>query len=298
MIISASRRTDLPAFYARWFIQRLRAGCCTVPNPFNPQQVDRVSLLPEDVDVVVFWTRNPRPLFPYLDELDERGFRYYFQFTLLDNPRLIDPHVPRLPAALATFQKLAERIGSQRVIWRYDPIVLSEITPPAFHLEAYAHIAEALRGCAFRSVISLMDAYPKIGKRLKTLAEQGVRLLPCDPSQEWFGEWMRSLVAIGTANGMEVMSCAEPYDLRPYGVCPGKCVDDEYIARVFGLEVSHVKHTAQRKACGCVVSKDIGMYDSCLFGCCYCYATGSFARAQANYRQHNPDTPSLLGWYE
>lgn len=294
MIISASRRTDIPAFYSRWFMRRIRDGYCTVPNPFNLGQVERVSLLPQDVDVVVFWTRSPRPIFPYLKELDERGYRFYFQYTLLDNPRLIDPYVPRLPAALATFQELAERIGPQRLVWRYDPIVLSEITPPAFHLEAYSRIAEALRGCTYRSVISLVDPYPKTFKRLKALAEQGVHLPPCDPAQEWFGEWMHSLAAAGKANGMEVQSCAETYDLRPYGVCPGKCIDDELIGSVFGLEVSHVKHGAQRPACGCVVSKDIGMYNACLFGCCYCYATSSFERARANYRLHNPDASSLI----
>jgi hypothetical protein len=298
MIISASRRTDIPAFYARWLMRRIQEGYCMVPNPFNTQQVERISLLPQDVDVIVFWTRGPRPLFPYLKELDERGYRYYFQYTLLDNPRLIDPHVPRLPAALAAFRELAEQVSPQRVIWRYDPIVLSEITPPAFHLDAYTRIAKALSGYTFRSVISLMDPYPKIAKRLKTLAEQGARLIPFDPAQEWFGEWMRSLAAIGTAHGMEVVSCAEPYDLRPYGVCPGKCINDEYIGRVFGLEVSHVKHSAQRKACGCVVSKDIGMYDSCLFSCSYCYATSKFERSRLNYNLHNPEAPSLLGWYE
>src|SRR5512136_2786236 len=104
MIISASRRTDIPAFYAEWFIKRIRAGYCEVPNPFNPQQVAHVSLAPQDVEVIVFWTRNPRPLFPYLAELDERGYRYYFQYTLMDNPRPIDPNTPSLEISLETFR--------------------------------------------------------------------------------------------------------------------------------------------------------------------------------------------------
>ena len=119
MIISASRRTDLPAFYARWFINRVRAGYCLVPNPFNPRQISRISLAPEDVDVIVFWTRHARPLFPYLRELDERGYRYYFQYTLMDNPRALDTRTPSLEAALDTFRALARRIGPQRVIWRH-----------------------------------------------------------------------------------------------------------------------------------------------------------------------------------
>ena len=128
MIISASRRTDIPAFYSRWLLNRLRAGFCLVPNPFNPGQVSRIELGPQDVDTIVFWTRNPRPLFPFLDELDARGYRYNFQYTLLDYPRLIDEHTPPPPAALDTFRRLADRLGPQRLVWRYDPIVQSQIT--------------------------------------------------------------------------------------------------------------------------------------------------------------------------
>jgi hypothetical protein len=122
--------------------------------------------------------------------------------------------------------------------------------------------------------------------------------LPFDGTQVWFGELMRSFVAASADNGMEIVSCAEELDLKPYGILPGKCVDDEYIAEVFGLDVAHAKDPGQRKACGCVISKDIGMYDSCLFGCRYCYATSSFERARERYNQHDPNSPSLLGWYE
>ena len=301
MIISASRRTDIPAFYARWFINRIRAGFCDVPNPFNRQQVSRVSLLPEDVEVIVFWTRNPRPLFPFLAELDERGYRYYFQYTLLGYPAEIDANAPPAQAALQTFTELAQRVGPERVIWRYDPIVLSEATPPEYHRAAYAHLARALAGSTGRSVISLMDDYPKIRGRLQNMAQQGARLLPVsvgDPEIEgglpgWLGALLRDLASIAQSNRMEIMSCAEEFDLRPFGIRPGKCVDDEYIERAFGLEVAHTKDPGQRKACGCVASKDIGMYDSCLFGCQYCYATTSFERARANYLRHDPEAPVL-----
>ncbi|MCX8024216.1 MAG: DUF1848 domain-containing protein, partial [Thermanaerothrix sp.] len=122
MIISASRRTDIPAFYTPWFIHRVRAGYCTVPNPFNHNQVSYVSLKPEDVDIIVFWTRNPAPLIPYLGELDARGLRYYFQYTIMENPRTIDKKSPPLQPAIETFVELSEKIGDERVIWRYDPI--------------------------------------------------------------------------------------------------------------------------------------------------------------------------------
>jgi hypothetical protein len=298
MIISASRRTDIPAFYANWFINRIRAGYCTVPNPFNPQQVSSISLKPEDVDVIVFWTRNPRPLLPHLEELDRRGYRYYFQYTLLDNPRLIEPKAPPLPASLKTFCELAGRVGPERVIWRYDPIVFSQVSGARFHQEAYERIARALAGYTQRSVISIVDIYRKAGKRLRQLAQQGVEIIDYNgqPSRR-LDELMRRLVRTATENGMQVFSCAETIDLQPYGIRPGKCVDDAYIKKVFDLDVAHEKDPSQREACGCVVSRDIGMYDTCLFGCQYCYATTSFERARINYDRHDPHSPSLLGWY-
>ena len=301
MIISASRRTDIPAFYAEWFIRRIRAGYCTVPNPYNPGQLARVSLKPEDVDVIVFWTRNPRPLFPYLAELDERGLRYYFQYTLLDYPAVIDPRMPPIETRIKAFQELASRIGSQKVIWRYDPIVFTTeggtaLTGAIFHQQTYARIAQALLGYTRRSVISILDIYPKAKKRLNEMAQQGADLIPGNiQDQDWFGDLMRALVNIAGEHGMEITSCAEELDLLPYGIHPGKCVDDVYIQEVFGLDVSHKKDSSQRAACGCVASKDIGMYNTCLFGCRYCYATNSLARAQARHKRHDPELPMLIG---
>ena len=138
MIIGASRRTDIPAFYAEWMLHRLRAGYCTVANPYNRNQVSRISLRPEDVDAIVFWTRNPRPLMRYIPELDSQGYRYYFQFTILGYPREIDHKSPPAAAAVQTFRELSERLGPTRVIWHYDPIVFTGLTPPAFHRENFS----------------------------------------------------------------------------------------------------------------------------------------------------------------
>lgn len=294
MVISASRRTDIPAFYAKWFMNRIRAGCCAVPNPFNLSQVSYVSLRPEDVDVIVFWTRDARGLLPHLAELDQRGYRYYFQYTIMDNPRLMDLRTPRLEASLNTFRTLADHVSPERVVWRYDPIVLSNVSAPEFHQKTYQYIAKALRGHTRRSVISIVDVYSKAQKRLRQLAEHGVELLPSDG--EAFTALMRALVRTAKANGMEIYSCAEDLDLERYDVRPGKCVDDKYITKTFGIAVHRKKDPSQREACGCVVSRDIGMYNSCLCGCQYCYATSSFERARINYGKHHPESPSLIGW--
>ncbi len=295
MIISASRRTDIPAFYAQWFINRTRAGYCVVPNPFSPRQVAQVALEPEQVETIVFWTRNPRPLFVCLEELDQRGYRYYFQYTLMNNPRVMDPKTPAAKAALDTFRKLSDRVGPARVVWRYDPIVFSSITDPEFHLRTYTTLARALRSYTFRSVVSIIDLYPKVDARLGQLKDRGVTLTPHErlPAGR-LASLMRALASTAAENGMEITSCAETIDLAPYGIRPGKCIDDELIGRVFGIQVTGKKDPSQRKACGCVVSKDIGMYDTCPFGCLYCYATTSFDRARIHHREHRPDTPSLV----
>jgi hypothetical protein len=169
MIISVSRRTDIPAFYTDWFINRILEGYCAVPNPFNSKQVSFVPLKPEVVDVIVFWTRNPSPLPPYLSELDKHGYRYYFQYTLMDNPKALDKKSPSLRISLETFKKLGEHVGPERVVWRYDPIVFTRQTGVQFHIEAYQKIAETLKGWMRRSVISIVDIYRKTRSRLQTL---------------------------------------------------------------------------------------------------------------------------------
>ena len=293
MIVSASRRTDIPAFYAEWMVRRLREGYCTVPNPFDRNQVSRISLRPEDVDAIVFWTRNPRPLMAYLDELDSRGYRYYFQFTILGYPREIDPKSPPAAAAVNAFCELAERLGARRVIWRYDPIVLTGITSPAFHEQNFRRLAESLRGHTRRVVVSIVDMYRKIIARLQELEGTPAAVRPCEVGD--LGPLIRSLARLAGENGMEIVSCAEEIDLQPFGVLPGRCVDHRVLAEAFGIDVPKTKDPAQRKACGCVVSRDVGMYESCLFGCRYCYATKSFEQARANFGSHDPNSPSLLG---
>ncbi len=299
MILSASRRTDIPAFYAPWFANRVRAGYCTVPNPFNRQQVSYVSLQPGDVDAIVFWTRNPLPLLPYLQEFDQLGLRYYFQFTVLNYPKALEARAPSLQSTLPAFKKLSELIGAEKVIWRYDPILLSTVTGVQFHKASFAQIAAQLHGFTRRVVISLLDPYPAASRRLVALEESGIRVsyYQGQPDAE-VDDMLNAIVQSAADQDMEIYSCAEPFDLRRYGIQPGKCIDDVYLSKAFGINVSHTKGPGQRPACGCVLSKDIGMYDTCLFECACCYATHSFARARRNHALHDPASPSLLGHYE
>ncbi|MGB5158744.1 DUF1848 domain-containing protein [Desulfobacterium sp. N47] len=291
MIISASRRTDIPAFYSRWFINRIREGFCTVPNPFNPGQISNVSLSVENVDVIVFWTRNPGPIIPHLTELRQRGYRYYFLYTLMNNPKLLDPKSPSVKHSLNIFKKLSDLIGPEKIIWRYDPVILSNITDIDFHKKTYENIAESLCGYTLRCIISFAEIYRKIKGRLNILSDKGLLLNGYDDN---IFDLSAFLAQTASKYNIKIQSCALKKYLGKFGILPGKCIDDDYIEKVFRLKLDLKKDPFQRKECGCVASKDIGMYNSCLYQCQYCYATGSFEKAGINYRNHNPCSPSLL----
>lgn len=293
IIISASRRTDLPAFFSRWFIQRIREGYCTVANPFNPNQVSRVSLLPGDVDVIVFWTKDPRPLIPYLAEIDERGYRYYFQFTLNGYGEVWEPQAPPLEVAIAAFRELDRIVGPERVIWRYDPIVISNVTDEEYHIQRFAWIAAQLAASTARVVVSVVDDYRQTVSQFKRLARQGIEV-KTGISTPGLANLLRELVRIAFQHGLEIKSCGEGLDWVPYGVLPGGCIDADYIRRVFGLDLHLPKDKGQRPECGCVQSKDIGAYGTCRHGCVYCYA-GSLTTAQRNRARHHWDSPGILG---
>ncbi len=291
MIISASRRTDIPAFYSKWLMNRIRAGFCTVPNPFNPAQISNISLAPEHVDLIVFWTRNPGPIIPYLKELDQRGYRYYFLYTLMNNPKLLDPKSPSVKHSLNIFKKLSGLIGPEKIIWRYDPVIFSNITEINFHAKAFENIAESLCSYTFRCVISFVEIYRKIKSRLDRLSDKGFILTECDES---ISKLSVILAQIADKNNMEIQSCALKKNLGKFGILPGKCIDYDYISKIFGIKLELKKDPFQRKECGCIASKDIGMYNSCLYECQYCYATGSFEKAGINYRNHDSSSSSLL----
>lgn len=293
MIISASRRTDIPAFYADWFIQRVRAGFLFNRNPFNPRQVSRISLAVDDVDAIVFWTRNPVRLMPYLSELDELGYRYYFQYTLTGYPRALEAKTPHPLKSLETFKRLSDQIGKDKVVWRYDPILLSNLLPFEEHLRLFGKLAGSLNGYCQRVVISFADIYAKTARNLKLTPS----LVYTDIAQDisLCQTLAQELADIAHANGMAIFSCAESMDLTAFGIAHGKCIDDALLKQLFAIDVGCAKDRGQREACGCVKSVDIGAYNTCLHGCRYCYATTNHMLATENYKKHSVMSPFLLG---
>lgn len=273
-------------------MNRIEAGFCTVLNPFNPKQESEVSLLPGDVDAIVFWTRNPAPLFPHLRALDDRGYSYYFLYTLLAYPGELEPNGIPEADSIETFRRLADMIGPERAIWRYDPIVLSSVTDIDFHHRTFQRLAESLRGSTSRCIISLVDSYKHTEARLCSLGQRGIGFV--HQTDAVLARLLPRLAEIGATNRIPVSSCAEEKDMSSYGIVPGKCIDDDFIRTTFGREVSHRKDPGQRTACRCVESRDIGAYDTCSRGCLYCYATRSPVKVLENIRRHDPSAPSLI----
>lgn len=284
MIISASRRTDLPAAHAQWLTERFREGFVLVRNPMNGRRVSRIPLDPESVDGVVFWTKNPEPLMPCLSAF--RNYPYYFQFTLTGYGRDIEPNLPTHAKRLKTFLKLAEMIGPERVLWRYDPILLNSRYTPDWHLETFRRFAEALKGATHRATVSFVDAYPRNKKRLEALN--------CAEIDE---ETMRTMAweiaAIARLNGMQAVTCAEEIDLSDCGVIHGRCIDAELLGRIGGFPLKSAKDPNQRPACGCAPSVDIGAYNTCPNGCLYCYANYSPSFLKTNLTRRDDLSPIL-----
>jgi DNA repair photolyase len=297
MIISASRRTDIPAFYSDWFMNRVRKGFFYRVNPFNSKQVSGFSLKPEGVDAICFWTKNPKPLMKHLDELDQRGLKYYFQFTLNPYDKTFEPHLPPLDERIATFRELACRICPERVIWRYDPVILSSVTPVSWHLEQAERIAEQLKDSTHRLVFSFYDVYGKVQARLINTGISFEEITAPEKSAE-LDELVRGFKAMADSYGVRILSCSEEIDLSAIGIEHGACIDGKLVRKLFEGEPSAKKDRNQRESCGCVESVDMGMYNTCRFRCSYCYANFNERMIDSNYLKHYPDSPALLGRYE
>lgn len=296
MIISASRRTDIPAFYSDWFMNRIKEGWCLVPNPMNTKQQSRVSLKVDDVDVIVFWSKNPAPLIPHLSELDRRGFLYYFQYTINDYPLALEPNIPSLDSRIKTFKLLSGHVTPLRVVWRYDPIIISNFTPIQYHVERFSQIAEELKGYTKRVMVSVIDYYGKTDRRLTQLEkEEGFTFTRGDELVKDIVYLMKEFSSIAAKNEIEIFTCAEETDYSQLGVTPGRCIDTNLMLKCWSLNLKYKKDAFQRPVCLCATSKDIGVNNTCKHGCTYCYATSNCEIAQKRFNTHDPNSPVLWG---
>lgn len=285
MIISASRRTDIPNYYSDWFYNRIKEEFLYVRNPMNFHQVSKITLSKEVVDCIVFWTKNPEPMIERLDEL--KSYNYYFQFTLTGYGTDIETSIPhKKNKMLSVFQRLSEQIGKERVIWRYDPILFNKKYTKEYHINAFNQIAENLNGSTERCIISFIDIYKKNKKEMELLKLQALNEID-------FIDFLMQLKNITKNNKMEILTCAEKLDLEAYGISHSSCIDKQLIETIFGFKLGLKKDKNQRLECGCVESIDIGCYDTCRNGCKYCYANGSKKMIMNHYFKYNNKSPLL-----
>ena len=287
MIISASRRTDIPAFYARWMINRIKEKYVLVRNPWNFHQISRIDLSPDVVDGIVFWTKNPAPMLRYLPELQD--YNYYFQFTLNSYGNDVEINLPRKNGSIInTFRKLSERIGRERVIWRYDPILFNDFYTVDYHTKYFGALAKKLGDYTAKCTVSFIDYYKCTESNMKQLGMQ-------EKSQEQKYELMKEFADIGREYGFYIDTCAENMNLEKLGINHACCIDKSLLEKIGNFKLKVAKDANQREECGCVDSIDIGAYNTCLNGCLYCYANYNTEIAKRNYQCHNPESPLLLG---
>ncbi|MHC1694531.1 MAG: DUF1848 domain-containing protein [Eubacteriales bacterium] len=287
MIISASRRTDIPCYYSEWFMKRVRAGYVLTRNPMNPSQVSRIALSPEVVDCIVFWTKDASNLLPYLEELDGLGYNYYFQFSLTPYGRDIEKNLRDKSELMESFRELSERIGRKRVIWRYDPIILNDTLTVEYHMEHFSQMCSELNGCTDRVTISFVDMYPKLKTALlREITDEEIASLSI-----FIGKTAKE-------HGLAVSACCERDDLSGYGIDRASCIDRELIEEITGCPMKLARDKNQREGCGCAESVDIGSYNTCVNGCVYCYANNSVQTARRRYEAHNPDGELIAGSLE
>ena len=309
IIISASRSTDIPAFYGDWFMERLRAGYVKWKSPFGGSPV-YVSFA--KTRVVVFWSKNPAPFLPHLDTLDHLGYRYYFLYTLNDYAAEgHEPNVPPVDDRIETFIRLSQRIGKRRVVWRFDPLVLSDKIAVTDLLEKVRYIGDRLAPFTERLIFSFVEIekYAKVQRNLRTGDCAGVR----EFTDEEIVEFCAGLAILKKKWGLSLSACAEPRDLSQYGINRGQCISHDLLVKEFGDDQAlmdflhpsgqqalagygtshelsrHLKDPGQRSTCRCIVSKDIGQYSTCPHLCVYCYANSSPALVRRNYAQYCGD---------
>ena len=287
MIINTGQRTDIPAFYAPWFANRLKDGFVCVRNPYYPQQVSRYRLDPSVVDCIGFCTKNPAPMFPYMDLLKDYG-QYWF-VTITPYGRDIEPNVKDKHQTLEDFKKLSGIVGVDSMGWRYDPIFITDKYSMAYHLRAFEKIAAALDGYTKTAVISFIDLYAKVKRNFPEAREV---------TKEQRLALGKEMIKIAAAHGMTLKPCAEGDELAPYGADCGGCMRIGDYEKAIGKKLNAPKKKGARAECACYLSCDIGAYNTCRHLCKYCYANAEPARVLAQSRRHDPTSPFLIGHYE
>jgi hypothetical protein len=291
MIISASYKTDIPAFYGQWLINRLEAGYCYVRNPYSGK-ARRVELTRDAVDAIVFWTKNAGPFMQRFGVVHDLGYPFHVQYTINGYPKEIEPHVVNPARSIEHAKVLTDRFGPDVVVWRYDTILISSLTPVAYHEDNFSKIAEDLSGYTNEVVISFAQTYKKTKINLdKAAVASGFKWE--DPPDEIKLDLVRKLARIAATAGIQLTVCAQP-EYITQDAKAASCIDIHRLSRIASKEISYPVH-GNRPGCACHASVDIGDYDTCPHGCVYCYAVRNQALATSRFKEHDPNSEMLIG---
>ena len=288
MIIQTGMRTDIPAFYSKWFLNRIKEGYVCVRNPYNPKQVTKYSLSPEAVDLIAFCTKNPLPMLPFPDELKPYG-QYWF-VTITPYGKDIEPNVPDKETVMEGFKELSDVVGVDSMGWRYDPIFIDKKHSVEWHISEFEKMAEILVGYTKTCVISFIDIYKKVERNFPEAKSVRAK------DRTTIG---KAFVKIVSKYGMVLKPCAEGEDLAKYGAdCSGCMTVHTFETALHNrLEVPKRKKNQRNGECACLLGTDIGAYDTCGHLCKYCYANVNPVLVKENMRKHNPESPFLIGGY-
>ena len=296
MIISASYKTDIPAFYGEWFMNRLQTGYCKMVNPYG-RQIYTVDLSPDAVDGFVFWTKNIGPFLKYLPEIRRRGYPFIVQHSINGYPRELEFRVIDYIHTVEHMKKLAGDYGPEVAIWRYDPIIITSLTPVNWHLRNFETLAKSLEGMTNEVVISFGQVYKKTRRNMEWAAREfGFRWSEHE-AMAWYEvrKLAAQLAQLASAHGMQLRVCSQRALLVPGLVEEARCVDADRLERVSGNAIlGKTRQKGNRKECGCFASRDIGEYDTCPHGCVYCYAVQNRDLALRRYRAHDPASEFLF----
>ncbi len=290
MIISASYRGDIPAFYGAWFLKRLAAGSCRVVNPYGGQ-IHEIALTPETASGFVFWTRNPGPFRAALEEVARRGFPFVVQITATGYPRALEASVLPPERSVALAGEIHASYGPRAAVWRYDPVLITSVTPPDWHRRNFAALARAFAGRVDEVVFSFAQIYAKTRNNLNRAASSHGFTWD-DPAEADKRALLAELAAMARELGLKPTLCAQP-DLLSPGLEAARCIDAERLSDIAGRPIA-ARAKGNRPGCLCAESRDIGAYDSCRHGCVYCYAVRRPELATRNYRAHDPESPFLV----
>lgn len=287
MIINTGCRTDIPAYYSKWLMNRIREGYVLVRNPYYPNQVTKYNLNPNVVDCLAFCTKNPEPMLKYLDELDK--YKQYWFVTITPYGKEIEPNVPDKEKVVESFKKLSEHIGADAIGWRYDPIFIGNGFDVDKHVECFKKMARQLKNYTYNCTISFLDLYEKVKRNAPNIKP---------PTQEEQIEIAKAFYKIGTENNMTIHSCCEKTYLAKYGLKCNGCMSQEIIEDAIKSSLNPPKRKNMREDCNCLMGNDIGAYNTCGHLCKYCYANANKGLVIENMKQHNENSPFLIGSYK